>query len=254
MLTAVLFIIFIGSLAGIVFLFVRKFPQLVLLDVESIARERDKKVKYDIIRERVERGGRELAGTIRHGLRPLGRLLLTSIRALYNRVLALERKYRDQVRPHDRRVRIQKFMDEGRELEKKGEFLEAERRLVAAIALDPRYAKAYEEIGRLAIKTKRYDEAEQAFQYVLKLNPKDASACANYGELEEARGNMRAAVLRYEDAARLKPASPKYLSFLLEAAIAAGNRTLARETFARLKEVNPENQKLPQLEQKIREI
>lgn len=254
MLTAFLWIIFLGAIMGIGVLVVRKFPQLVLLDVETVASEHEKKVKYDILRQRVERTSREMAHTVQRGLRPLGRLLLTWFRAMYNRVLEWERVYRRGSHAGDAAKRITAFMEEARALAKDGEFAEAERRLVSAIALDPKYVKAYEEIGRIAMKQKHWNEAEQAFQYVLKLNPNDASTHAYYGELESERGNVSAALLHFEDAVRRKPASPKYLSFLLEAAILAGNRDLARETFGRLKEINPENQKLPQFEQKVRDM
>lgn len=254
MLTAILWILFLGSLLGAGAIVVRKFPELALLDVSTIAREREKKVKYDIIRERVERSGREAAAVVRRGLRPAMRHIAALFRMLYERVLDLERRYRHTGRTVNREQTVQALMEAARELASKGELLEAERKYIEVIAIDPRRAKAYEEIGRLAVKSKRFDEAEQAFRHVLKINPDDASAHANYGELELARGNVRAAVLRFEDAVRRKPASPKYLSFLLEAAIAAGSRDLARQTFGVLKEVNPDNQKLPQWEQRIREM
>lgn len=253
MFTIVLWILFLGSLAGIVFVIVRKFPQLVLLDVESISREREKRVKYELVRNRLERAGRETATRVRRGLRPLARVLISWFRALYDRVLELERRHRS-AGGNVRLLKIETLIKEAREFVQKGEYREAERRYVEVVSIDPKFAKAYEELGRLAVKEKRWNDAEEAFTYVLKLNPDDASAHANYGELEVARGNVRAAMLHFEDAVRRKPASPKYLSFLLEAAIMAGNRDLARETFGRLKEVNPENQKLPQLEQKIREM
>lgn len=253
MLSVILWIIFLGSLAGIGATIVRKFPRLVLLDVESITSEREKRVKYELVRNRLERAGRETATRVRRGLRPLARVLLSWFRALYDRVLELERRHRS-AGGDVRLLRIKSLIKEARELAGKGDYRDAERRYVEVVSIDPKFAKAYEELGRLAVQEKRWKDAEEAFVFVLKLNPEDASAHANYGELETARGNVRAAVLHFEDAVRRKPASPKYLSFLLEAAIMAPNRDLARETFGRLKEVNPENQKLPQLEQKIREM
>lgn len=246
------------SLAGIVGILVRRLPEIVLLDVESIVKARERRVKHDILRTRAERTGRETVRMVRSAMEPTTRALQTAFRNAYDAVLALERKARTigggatKLASGDDRLRI--LMGEAEELWRRGNAREAERKYIEAVSVNPKYVKAYENLGRLYIREKQWTEAEEAFRFVLKLDATDASAHANLGELEEAKGNLIGALPHYQKAVELKPANPKYLDLLLDAAIRAGNRDLARGTFARLKDVNPENQKLPIFEQRIREM
>ena len=95
---------------------------------------------------------------------------------------------------------------------------------------------------------------EEAFRFILKMDPKDASAEANLGELAVARGDLRAAIPHFEAAVSLKPANPGLIALLLDAAISAREKDLVVKTFARLKEVAPLYPRIGDFEERIRRM
>lgn len=62
---------------------------------------------------------------------------------------------------------------------------------------------------------------------------------------------IQKAIKSYQDALNLEPNNPKYVSALLELSIEARNKSLAVRTFDKLKQVNPENEKLDELEKEV---
>lgn len=247
------------ALIALAVLVIRKFPELVLIDVATIARERDASVKKGIITGRAERLSKNWAVRAKGAVTPAAAAVRTAVKGLAARAADLEQRYRrigmaagSGEKVGDRQIR--ELMDQAREMARAGRSSEAEAKYIQVVSINPKFVKAYEELGRLYLREKQWKEAEETFRFLLKLDPKDASVLANLGELETARGEHAAALIHYQAAVALKPANPKYLDMLLEAAIVAGNRDAARETFARLKEANPENKKLGEFETRIREM
>jgi tetratricopeptide (TPR) repeat protein len=86
------------------------------------------------------------------------------------------------------------FFDFGTFLcEKRLNFIEAETLYHKAIELNPEYLYAYNNLGILLNKLKRYAEAEAAFYEAIKLDPKD-------GAIYDNLGNLLSDSLRYEEA------------------------------------------------------
>ena len=252
---AILLFISLGALA---FIIIRKFPALVLIDVETIAKERDARVKKAMLTEHAARIEQAAVREIKLALRPLLALIKKAIQAGHERILELERKYRhaaasavgSRLLPKS----VKKMMEEAESLERRGSINEAEQALVEVIKAEPKNAKAYEKLGRLYQRNRRFAEAEESFAFALTLNPEDASVHANLGELAQVKGDARAALEHFQAAVAIKPSNPRYLDFLLEAALGLGERDLARGVFVRLKDVNPENQKLAAFEQRIKDM
>lgn len=241
-------------------LVVRKFPELVLLDVTTISRERDLAIKRGIIHRRARRLSVDILRRAAEQLRPVREAASVRLRHWYSRASELERKHRKigMASGSGEKItserRVMEIMNAADALLKNNKVSEAEAKYIEVISMSPKYVKAYESLGRLYMRERQWKEAEETFSFLLKLDPKDASVLANLGELATARGDLKRAMERYQSAVELKPANPKYLDLLLEGALAASDRDVARETFVRLKEVNPENQKLADFETRIREM
>lgn len=247
------------AVIGLAILVVRKFPELVLIDVTTIARERAARVKSGIVAARAERLSHRWSTRLRVAVAPSITGVQAAVKRLAARAAELERRGRKTgvtagagEKTAERQTK--ELMEQAQALARAGKTSEAEAKYIQVISLAPKYVKAYEELGRLYLREKQWKEAEETFRFLLKLDPQDASVLANLGELETARGDLEKALARYRAAVKLKPSNPKYLDLLLEAAIAAGDRDQARETFARLKEANPENRKLGEFETRIREM
>lgn len=168
------------------------------------------------------------------------------------------------------------------------DYVRAEQLFVDVVALDPKNAEAYIGLADVAMAKKDYANAREALQFVLKLQQGSDSAYARLGRiatdegnLSEAEadylksvslnastataqfelanvevklGNTEKAQLAFQEAVKLEPSNPKYLDALLAFAIQHARKDLARGTLERLREANPENQKLPELAEAVRKL
>lgn len=168
------------------------------------------------------------------------------------------------------------------------DFSRAEQQFVDIIALDPKNVEAYIGLADVAIAKKDYANAREALQYVLKLQQGNDSAYTRLGRIETDEGNFSEAEAdylksvslnattataqfelagievklgntekaqsAYQEAVKLEPSNPKYLDALLAFAIQNSRKDLARETLERLRDANPENQKLPELAEAVKKL
>jgi|GEM_PF-751310 len=243
------------ALVAIGFIVRRAIPRLIVIDVSTIAHERDAERKQAIILGRAERLRAEMFQKARIWLRPKTKQAVEAFRKLYRHAVDLEKRYR-HLGPATHAVAAQEdarlLVEEGVTLVKQGNLREAEQKFIEAVSANPKYAKAYEELGRLYVKEKQWQEATEAFRFLLKMDPKDTSAHANMGELAMAEGLPVEALKHFQKAVELKPANPQLQSLLLDAAVAAKDKDLALKTFSRIKELAPQFPRIPELEDKIR--
>ncbi len=250
--------IIIVSLIIIVVIIVRKFPNLAAINIATIVAEREAEIKHKIISERLRRKIMIGWNFFLKLIRPVGLMIQSEFRKLYQRVLALEKHYQE------RRLKlsggsaleqkIKVLFSEAADLINQGELARAEKNYIEIISLDKKNLKAYENLGNLYVKKKQYREAEETLNFVLKHDPNDASVIVSLGEIALAQDKPEIAVNFFEKAVVLRPNNPKYLDFLIETSIMVGNQDLARRTFDHLSQVNPENQKLPSFKERIEKL
>ncbi|MEK9152119.1 MAG: tetratricopeptide repeat protein [Patescibacteria group bacterium] len=250
-----------GAIIGIcvlaaVIIIARKFPQISLIDVESIPLERDAKKKREIVIARVDRIAagwvRKFLGTVR----PVAQRIQASFRRLYRRALVLERQLErsEPVLRVEIRARVNQLLTEGAQFFDAGDAAGAERRFIDAIALDARNLEAYRGLIEIYLLTKQYAEARETSQFLLKIVRAGRERAKDFLNLGLACGQMgdpAAAVAAFEEAVAREPMNPKHLDLLLEACILKGNKGRALEVFELLKTANPDNQKLESLAQII---
>ncbi len=85
---------------------------------------------------------------------------------------------------------------------------EAEKLLRKAIAVDPNWSRAHNDLAILLRKLGRLPEAEDEARKSLELNPDGVSTNNNYGNLLVALGRMAEAEMYYERALELEPSHP----------------------------------------------
>lgn len=258
MIYLILLAIIIVCLLAIAVISIRKFPDLALIDLNTITREREAEVREKILSERLRRKLSWLWRVFLSLARPAGRFLKSKFETIYDKILILEKRYQEKgakfLESKGLELKIKVLFNEAEELQKKDDPAEAEKRYIEIISLDKKNMKAYEKLGNLYLKTKKYAEAEELFNFILKHNPSDASVLVSLGELALSQNNLTAALEGFEKAIMIRPNNPKYLDFLIETSIMVGNKDLARKTLNRLAQVNPENQKLDEIRKRIEEI
>jgi tetratricopeptide (TPR) repeat protein len=168
------------------------------------------------------------------------------------------------------------------------DYTRAEQLFVDVVALDPKNVEAYIGLADVAMAKKDYTNAREALQFVLKLQQGNDSAytrlgriATDEGNLSEAEtdylksvslnattataqfelasvevklGNVEKAQVAFQEAVKLEPANPKYLDALLAFAIQHARKDLAHEILDRLRDANPENQKLPELAEAVKNL
>jgi len=168
------------------------------------------------------------------------------------------------------------------------DFEAAEKKYIAAIRIDSVNKEAYYGLGQVYINQKQFTEAEETYKFLNQLSPNDPKILAKLAELAEEKGDIQKAVEYYQEcvllddgkaaifykiydllksigendsaleaakqAVEVEPQNPKYLDNLVEISIMVRNKKLANDTYQSLRMVNPENQKLSALKQRIDEI
>lgn len=285
---AICFTLIVISAGGILVVVARKFAQLTLIDTASLPKEREAKKKHEIIHDRV---GRRLASlgqdALQLILKPFERLQ-GAFRRQYRKILAIDKQLRHKtLDPAAQRQRIRDLLDQAGTFMAQGDLSGAEKRYIEVISLDRKHALAYRGLGVLYLGNKQYIQARETLGYLVKIVAKGGCAyakaaqssaperqrvpeaadkrCAespaehsemakdylNLGLTLKSVDDVRQARLAFEGAVIFEPMNPKYLDLLLEACILEANKERAWEVLDRLQAVNPENQKVGSLRERI---
>jgi tetratricopeptide (TPR) repeat protein len=188
----------------------------------------------------------------------------------------------------ERTQEIQKRMQQARIALEEHDLHEAESLFISVIQLNPKYAGAYLGLGDVYVAQENYDEAEQSYIFALQINKTNDKVMMKLADLAEKTGNIgksisyvQKAVLQNDGisfrsahladlfmsqgqfdeaynalvlALELEPQNPKYLDKMVEISIMLKHKSLARDAWQQLRMVNPENQKLTVLDDRIRQL
>ncbi len=248
------------SLAVLIGLVARKLAVLRRIDVEAMTKERNARVKQDIIAQRLKRKLTDGWRWLSTHSQPVREASHRRMQDFLHRIEALEAEYRrraQNLKPptqEESQQRIHALLDEGIALRKEGLTEKAEKKYIEAIGLAPNSVEAFQSLGELYLEKREYDHAEESLSYALKLNPRSAGLLLDLAQVYAASGNPAAALSCCQQAVGIEPNDPKNLHALLEASIAMDERELAERTLKQLKTANPENQKLDELEAQIKAL
>ena len=244
------------SVGVIVFVLVRRAPTVALIDVKTIPVDLSSKKKDEIIAERIVRNFTLKSKPFLKASSRAWEWLRERFRALAHHAFELERRSEHLARQQwdalTASTRMHALAREADALVKEEKFVEAEKKYIEALSIEQKNPKLYEKLGRLYVRNKNYDQARDTLRFASRLSPNDASVVASFGEIAMAREEFADAITYFQHAASLRPRSPRYLDFLLEAWIMGGNRAGAKEALAQLSAVNPENAKLVEFDKRIR--
>ncbi|MCX6740056.1 MAG: tetratricopeptide repeat protein [Candidatus Parcubacteria bacterium] len=256
-------IIILLCLAGISAIVLKKLPLLTIFDVNEIPEEKAAQTKNKIIEERLERKVKHFSSKLQPFFQILSNFFQRKVSAVKTKIQEVEDKYKNQTKKEilvtkseflDLEKKIEDLLDEGKSLMKNENFEEAEKKIIEVLALDPKNLKAYHELGDLYYLQKQFVEAEATFKHILKINKTDDQAYFKLAEVYEKMEKPESVVENLVKALELVPNSPKYLDLLLTNSIILKNKELAVETLEKLKSVNPENAKIAEFEQQLKEI
>jgi len=282
----------VGSLVAVLVIAGRKFPQVTLIDTETLPMEREARRKKQILKERV---GRHTAAWWKRRIEsvlPHASKVRTKFRALYGKMLVLDSQYQrpKELTREDIAEKVDALLRQAERQIEMGDMDAAEKTYVKVVSLDKKNVVAYGGLGDIYTETKQYEQAREMFGFLVRLSVRNclfrrvgkreqrempvraalvhAEDCpapaldhaaaaknyAKYGKTFEIAGDAEGARLAYEQAVRFERSNPRYLDLLLEACILEGDRKRADEVLAALTEVNPENQKLASFRERLADM
>lgn len=252
------------AIAVILVIIIKKFPALAILDAANIPGEKEAKFKERIIKARVERDLARWSGWLGRAWLFLSKRLSASFKLQQENLKKIKTGYRMNIKMPwlEKQKRIKELMIEADELLKKEDEKGAEEKLLEVIGLDSKNLGAFFQLGELYVNQKKWSEASQTFSYALRLARQRHGADGvgeitlqriyfAQAEVEKEAGNLDAALENVREALELEPNSPRYLDLILYLSIMRKDKALAQESWAKLAEVNPENQKLEKWQEKI---
>lgn len=281
MITYIAIGIIIICLLGILYITIRKLPEIATIDVSTIPEEKEAAIKHKILKDRFSRKTHKQINTVIKSVNPFWRFVQKNFRGLYQYVVDLERKYRRKYRPlltkEDLAHNIEDLLKKAEDFKGLGNYASAEKQYIEIISLDGKNYQAYKGLADLYYTKKEYKQAEEVYNYLIKLNlleqkkfeevgdtegneiysgyQKDlADVYVSYGNLFSDMGNYESAYDTYQLAVDLEPNNPRLINLILDVAIRLGKKSQAIDLFNMLKKVNPDNKKLDELGQRIKDM
>jgi tetratricopeptide (TPR) repeat protein len=280
----------LSVLAGIALIWsvmVKKFPQLKLIDLSTLAKERHREVKTRIIKDRFERSLGSFgakAGSLLSGFSGTLGAAYDKTRARLKR-LEHTVEHEQPIDPKEREARIASLLAEAAVHAGLERYGMAEERLIEALRLDQKSADAYRALSKVYLAQGSPEQAKETLMYLLRLCPEDADACERLGGIEAASGRLPEAEAylllaislsdtpariqvaladtykamgdsqkardRYHLALEADPYNPTYLEHFLEACILLGDVHAAEETYVTLETAVPDHGDLSDFRSRI---
>lgn len=265
------FLVIIISIIVIIFIIGKKFPELRILDVNTIAEVKESVVKKKILEMKWKRAINDWKSVLKKLIKPILEAFFHFFRGLYRKVVQLEKKYSEESKEKkesviDSEIRIEKYFLEAKDYRAQGKFQEAEEAYIKALEIEDKNILAYQGLGELYMENKDYAKAKETFGFLTKLFSVHRTGDDNHflhalsqsyaqlGEIERHLNNMESSIKYFKKALQLEPNNPRYLDLLLHFSIMVKDKKLAQRTLRQLKKTNPDNNKIEEFEQRISEI
>lgn len=105
-----------------------------------------------------------------------------------------------------------------------GNLEEAQRKLEAAIEMDPSFGPAHNNLGILFFRQERFHQAAWEFRAAARLLPDKVQPRNNEGRVFEGVGKLTEALKSYDEAHKLEPANPEIAANLARMMLLTGRR------------------------------
>ncbi|MFA6322441.1 MAG: hypothetical protein WCX71_03080 [Candidatus Buchananbacteria bacterium] len=258
-------IIILVSLGVIIYLVVKNFPRLASINVKSMPREKENQVKNRIMAQRLQRKFSQTKNFLVKVAGPLGEAIANFFSDSYRKILELEKVHTQApLKKIDINQEIGDKLKEVEQLIDTQEWDQAEDVCISIVELNPRNAEVYDFLAKIYLEKREYKKAREVAKYLLKLllkgsnEPNDKHRLANcysqLGWIYELEGKAAQALANYQKAVGLEPSNPRFLDLLLKISIILKNKDLANKVFNDLRQADPDNQKLADIKEEIKNL
>lgn len=277
----------IGSLAGLLWVIRRKLAMISSIDVDSLPQQQASQVKGQLLEARFSRSVQQASHWMTRQWQPILRNVKQQYGSVGTRLRELEKRYSfpgGGATPDEAKAQIIKLLAQAKAYIEDEQWADAERTCLEIIGLQKLEPTAYRLLGEIYWERREYGQAKEVYEFLLKLNEQDPEAHVGLGRVAVAQGALAEAEAEFtksleasdtaavhldladvyerlgqpdkaliatQDALTLEPRNPKILDRFFGLALAQNKLDLARDAFTRLREVNPENQKLGDLAEQL---
>ncbi len=254
MLNAFFLLIIIIALAIVLFLVIRRFPQLANLDIHNLDEEKTYRKKKEIINKRIEKSSNLLKQKIGRMLAPIEkvwgklqlqfRIYVGKIERLLHHEQSLKIKLKRKVTStEENEQKIAPLIQEGEQQLKAGSYDKAEEVFISAIKIDPKSAVAYRGLGDTYLAKNSIEEARQTYKFLIKMEPDDDSVLVKLAEIAESQGDLEEAIGYYQQAVLVNDSFSPRFYHLAELLVKVGQPQVATESILQAVELEPQNPK-----------
>jgi tetratricopeptide (TPR) repeat protein len=253
MLNIFFLIIIIVSLAGMVYLFFRKFPQLSSLDLDNLPEEKISRKKKEIIKKMVEKrseGAKKQFAKLAVPLKKTWdfiqtkfRIYVYKIHTLWHHEQVVKTKKEIEAIPEEKDEKLKQLIYQAEESYKTEDYDGAEDLFISAISIDPRSAVAYRGLGDTYLAKKSIEEARQTYRFLARLEPDDDSAFVKLAEIAESQGDLEEAIEYYQQAVLINDSFSKRFYHLAELLIKVEQPQTAKEAILQAISLESQNPK-----------
>jgi len=281
--------LFLILICGIVIIYIvtKKFPAVANLDLDNLPQEKEKKVKQQIISNRIKRNINSWKIWLKRIFRPIFSFVGSWLKDFYKRLLST-RDNLAKKSEHNDASEIDELLLEAEDAKKEEKYSEAEKIYIRIISLDSKNVNAFKLLGQLYLQEGKTQEARETLEHVLKLTQEDADVYSNLAEVSKENGQLERAKKHYtesiklnnenaqnyfslaeiqqslnnykeamknmKEALKIEPKNPKYLDAMFNLSIISKDKAEALDAYKALKNINPDNGKLGEMKEKIGEL
>jgi len=247
-------VIILLCLAAIIFVVVRKFPQLANLDVENLSEEKESQKKKEMIEKRIAERGRKFREVWGKRLAPLRKIwgkLQLQFRIYFGKIEKLwhheqSTKLKAQLKEmsqEEKDQKIKNILQEGEQNFHLNNLEKAEELFISAIKVDAKCVPAYRGLGDTYFAKGSLEEAMQTYRFLLQLDSEDDNTMVKLAEIAESQGDLEEAIQYYQQAVVTNDALSPRFYHLAELLLKVKQPETAREAIIQAVELEPKNPK-----------
>jgi len=258
-------ILIIISLGYIIYIFIKKLPDMATLNIESMSQEKESKVRKRIMTERINRSFTGL----KKSLKPVSKKITDSAGKIYQKTVEMEKTNlkNKPLKNIDISQNIKEKISKVQEAITKEELDKAEETCIDILEIDSKNLDAYELLCKIYQRKKDYKKARETCRYAIKMLIKNkaqedsegqklrlANCYSDLGFIYQTEGKNEQALANFEKAVDLEPNNPRFLDLLLKISIILENKNLALQVFNNLKKTDPQNKRLKEIKEEIENL
>ena len=244
------FVLIVLSLAVIIFIIIKKFPQLTLLDINSIDEVKTDKKKKDFYKKKAEEGAKDAGQKTKKFLQPLVQkwkdfqlYFRKYVGEVQRKLIEKSESKKGSIEKRDVVGELKVILQEGEYALSQGDLDSAEKKYIEAVRLDSKNIEAYFGLGSVYYLQGQVDEAVETFKFILQIDNDSVKTLVKLAEIEEKKNNIERAVEYYDRAFLIEDSNPTRFAKVADLLYSIGKCDASVEAISQAVELEPQNPK-----------